>query len=80
MNNSLLFELKLKNIFAQSEKKNLTYEEILEQYSKFDEHLLSEKNEKEIIDNSFYNWIKNELNDHSSFGLMLMVGYVGYIT
>ncbi len=70
MNNSLLFELQLKNIFAQSEKKNLTYEEILEQYSKFDEHLLSEKNEKEIIENSFYNWIKNEFDDHSSFGLL----------
>jgi PAS domain S-box-containing protein len=70
MNNSFLFESKLKNIFAQSEKKNLSYEEILEKYSKFDEDLLSEKNEKEIIHNSFYNWIKNELNDHSSFGLI----------
>jgi len=70
MNNSLLFELKLKDIFAHSEKKNLTYDEILEEYSKFNDNCLSDKNKIEDADNSFYNWIKSELNDHSSFGLL----------
>ena len=71
MNNSLSFESKLKNIFDQSEKRNLTYEEILEKYSTFDENSLIESFELKLIEseNRYKSLIEDSLELIQSIGV-----------